>query len=79
MLIEDDISELENFEHYLNEKLKGNNKDKPNAIFFGRVKWNATRQLIWKVYQPKISNNFLVALIESENYPFEFDYRIEQV
>ena len=75
---ENDISELENFEYYLNEKLKGENEEKPNTLFFGRVTWNSTRQLIWKVYEPKISNDFLVELIESGNYPFEFDYRIEQ-
>ena len=35
-----DISELENFEYYLNEKLKGENEEKTNNLFFGRVKWN---------------------------------------
>lgn len=76
--IEDEFSILDEFEEYLDENIKGENKEKPNALFFGRVTWNSTRQLIWKVYEPKISNDFLEELIESENYPFEFDYRIEE-
>ncbi|MFA5619377.1 MAG: DUF695 domain-containing protein [Weeksellaceae bacterium] len=78
MPIEDEFSILEDFEKYLDDNIKGENKEKPNALFFGRVTWNSTRQLIWKVYEPKISNDFLQELIESENYPFEFDYRIEE-
>lgn len=75
---EDDFSILDNFEDYLDENIKGESKEKPNALFYGRITWNSTRQLIWKVYNPKITNDFLQELIESKNYAFEFDYRIEE-
>jgi hypothetical protein len=75
---QEEISLLEKFEDFLDDKIKGDNKEKPNALFFGRITWNSTRQLIWKVYEPELSNNFLTELIESENYAFEFDYRIEE-
>ena len=78
MPLEDDFIILDDFEDYLDGNVKGENKEKPNALFFGRITWNSTRQLIWKVFNPEITNDFLEKLIESENYPFEFDYRIEE-
>lgn len=68
---------LVDFEEYLNKNINGVSEEKPNALFYGRITWNSTRQLIWKVHNPKITNDFLQELIESGNYAFEFDYRIE--
>ena len=75
---EEELKIVEKFEDFFYDKIKGNNKDKPNALFFARITWNSTRQLIYKVYLPEPANDFLTELIASENYPREFDYRIEE-
>ncbi len=75
---QNELKIIEEFEEYLDDKIKGADKKKPNALFFGRVTWNSTRQLIWKVYSPKTINDFLIDFIENEKYPREFDYCIEE-
>lgn len=75
---EEELKIIEKFEEFLNNKIKGNNKEKPNALFFARITWNSTRQLIYKIYSPELANDFLTKLIDSENYPREFNYRIEK-
>jgi hypothetical protein len=73
-----DVLKAEKFEDYLDENIKGINKEKPNALFLARITWNETRELIWRVYDPELANNFLEKIIIAENYPFEFDYRIDK-
>ena len=57
--------------------IKGENPDKPNALFLARITWNATRELIYRVYEPEAVNRYLVHVIESKSYPRNFDYRME--
>lgn len=64
------------FEDFLDDKIKGTNKEKPNALFLGRVTWNKTRQLLWRVYDPDLVNQFLKNTIEDNKYPLNFDYNI---
>jgi len=66
------------FGDYLDSLFKGLDKDKPNALFLGRVTWNATRQLMWRVYEPEMVNQELQKIIEKNEHPREFDYRIEE-
>ena len=73
----EDVLKVENFEDYLDENIKGENKDKPNALFLGRITWNKTRELIWRVFNPELTNALLDKIIKEENYPFQFDYRID--
>ena len=73
----EDVLKAEKFEDFLDENIKGENKEKPNALFLGRITWNETRELIWRVFEPEITNDFLTKIIEEENYPFQFDYKIE--
>ncbi len=68
---------VDQFENGLNEKIKGLDVEKPNALFLGRITWNRTRELIWRVFDPEITNNYLSKRIEKKDYPREFDYRIE--
>lgn len=74
----EELKILEEFERYLNSNIIGEDTQKQNAVFFCRDTCDSTRQLIWKVYDPKIANQFLENLIEQNNYPLEFDYRIEE-
>ncbi|RZJ47958.1 MAG: DUF695 domain-containing protein [Flavobacterium sp.] len=72
-----DVLIAEKFEDFLSEKIKGDDKEKPNALFLGRITWKETRELIWRVYNPKIVNEFLEEIIEKKKHSFQFDYRIE--
>jgi hypothetical protein len=62
------------FEKYIDEQLKGDDTDKPNALFFGRITWNGTRELIYKIHNPEIANETLQKIIDDKTYPREFDY-----
>jgi hypothetical protein len=57
--------------------VKGENPDKPNALFLARITWNSTRELIYRVYEPEAVNQYLVNVIDSKSYPRNFDYRME--
>ena len=65
------------FEETIDDQLKGDNKDKPNALFLARITWNGTRELIYRVHDPEVVNNYLQSIIENKNYPREFDYKME--
>lgn len=72
-----DRTKAEEFEDWLNKEVKGQNEDKPNALFLGRITWNKTREIIWRVYEPAIVNKTLSDIIEKEDYELPFDYRID--
>jgi hypothetical protein len=72
-----DVLIAEKFEDFLSENIKGTDKEKPNALFLARITWNETRELIWRVYNAKIVNEFLEKIIDEKKYPFQFDYRID--
>lgn len=72
-----DVLIAEKFENFLSNNIKGADKEKPNALFLARITWNETRELIWRVYNAKIVNEFLEKIIDEKNYPFQFDYRID--
>jgi len=73
----EDILKAEKLEDYLDANIKGENKEKPNALFLGRITWNKTRELIWRVFKPELTNDFLSKIIEEENHLFQFDFKIE--
>jgi Family of unknown function (DUF695) len=68
------IDELGDF---LDDKIKGENKERPNALFLARITWNTTRELIWRVNDPEISDKFLKDFIKNTSAIREFDYRID--
>ena len=72
-----EIEILDKFENYLNEKIRGDNKNKPNGLFLARITWNRTRELIWRIYNPELTNNFLTDIIKRRDYLRSFDYRID--
>lgn len=57
--------------------VKGEDPERPNALFLARITWNATRELIYRVYEPEAVNQYLVKVIDSKSYPRNFDYRME--
>lgn len=65
------------FGDLLDAKFKGENPEKPNALFLARITWSKTRELIYRVFDPEPADQYLVNLIESKKYPRHFDYRID--
>ncbi|KKX46462.1 DUF695 domain-containing protein [Sphingobacterium sp. IITKGP-BTPF85] len=72
-----EVEVIDNYGDYLDNEIKGPDKDKPNALFLARITWNKTRELIWRVYDPEISNSFLQEIITANSSPRQFDYRID--
>lgn len=72
-----EVKTIDEFGDYLDSKIKGEDKTKPNAVFLGSITWNKTRELIWRVFNAESTNSFLDNLIREENYPRGFDYCID--
>lgn len=72
-----EVEVLNEFGDFLDCKVKGE-KIKPNGLFLARITWNETRELIWRVHNPEICNEFLSKLIIENKYPREFNYRIDE-
>jgi hypothetical protein len=49
-----------------------------NALFLSSITHNGVRELIWRVYQPEIANDYLHDLIDSEDHPRAFSFTLEQ-
>jgi hypothetical protein len=61
----------------LDAVFKGDDPEKPNALFLARITWNRTRELIFRVYDPKPPHEYLSRMIAEKNHPRQFDYRID--
>lgn len=72
-----EVEVIDKYGDYLDNEIKGENKNRPNALFLARITWNKTRELIWRVYDPEISNIFLQEIITSNSSPRQFEYRID--
>lgn len=72
-----EVEVIDNYGDYLDNEIKGKDKERPNALFLARITWNKTRELIWRVYDPEVSNSFLQGIITANSYPRQFDYRID--
>jgi len=51
--------------------------EKQNALFLARITWNATQELIYRVFDPELANSYLQTLITSHEHPREFDFRMD--
>ncbi|MEQ8364202.1 MAG: DUF695 domain-containing protein [Cyclobacteriaceae bacterium] len=65
------------YEDRLDALIKGTDLEKPNALFLGRITWNKTRELIWRVYAPDIADIELKKIIKEDTSPRQFDYKME--
>ena len=67
---------LNEFEDSLCTKIVGD-KIQPNALYFGRLNWNSTRELIWKVKDPEPVAGYLQSVIDDKSAIREIDFKIE--
>jgi hypothetical protein len=64
---------LDAFFQQMDAPIKGNH----NALWLGRVTWNKTQELIWRVHNPQVANDIIMDLIETEKHERPFDYSID--
>lgn len=69
---------LDEFGEYLDRHIKGQFKEKPNAMMLARITWNGTREFVWRVYDPEPVNEFLQYSIDYKIHPREFEFSIEE-
>ncbi|MFN5984884.1 MAG: DUF695 domain-containing protein [Fluviicola sp.] len=74
---ESEVQIIDEFGDYLDNIVKGKDKEKPNALFLARITWNKTRELIWRVNNVEAANNILQKIISDNSSPREFEYHIE--
>lgn len=65
------------FGNALDAVFKGDDVEKPNALFLARITWNRTRELIYRVHNPEPPHEHLSRMIAAKNHPRPFDYRID--
>jgi hypothetical protein len=68
---------VDEFGATLDAAFRGEDEQKPNALFLARITWNATRELVYRVYNPKPIHEYLVTMIEAKSHTRPFDYRID--
>jgi len=68
---------IDEFESRLDLLLKGPDANKPNALFLSRITWNETRELMWRIYNPELANQILQTIIDENQSPRQFDYRMD--
>jgi hypothetical protein len=68
---------LDEFGDVLDTNIRGQDKQKPNALFLARITWNNTRELIWRLYDPELADKYLQQIIDANSSPRPFDYRID--
>jgi hypothetical protein len=61
----------------LDAMFKGSIEDKPNAMFLGRLTWNGSRELIYRVYDPEPVDVALQVIIRKAQHPCAFDFRMD--
>ncbi len=69
---------VDKFEDYLNENIANVNNTPVNGIFLGRLTYNSTREINWRIHNPEIVDRFLKLVMDTKEFPREFDYKIEQ-
>ena len=52
-------------------------KKKPDALFLARITWDATRELIWRVYDPEPANAILQNYMDRGLHSRHMNYKME--
>lgn len=73
----EELKLIDIFEDKINHILKGEDLKKPNALFFAKIAWNSNVELIWRIFDPALTNQLIQSLINKKDYPRFFDYRID--
>ncbi len=61
------------FEKKIDKELRLNG----NAVYLATITQDGQCEMIWRVYNPEISNNYLLDLIEKEDHPRPFEFSLD--
>jgi hypothetical protein len=70
----DELNLLYEFEDKLDPLIKANG----NALFLARVTHDGLREIIWRVHDPEAANSVLRGILNTKDYPREFEYRMNE-
>lgn len=68
---------IDAFGEALDARIKSVGADRPNALFLGRITWNGTRQIVWRVFDPEVANATLQEMIAAKEYPRQLNFQME--
>ena len=68
---------IDAFGDFLDDNIKGEDKEQPNALFLARVTWKNTRQLIWRVFDLENVETYFADLTKKGTHKRSFDYSID--
>jgi hypothetical protein len=71
------VDELKTLDPFV-KRIDDNVRKGTNALYLANVTKRGTRQLIYRVYDPVVADEFFQAMIAAEDHTRPFDYRIEQ-
>ena len=66
----EDVAASVAIEETLNQRLGD------NAVFFARITWNKTRQLLYRVLEPETANEALQKYVREPTHPLPFDFEM---
>lgn len=74
-----DPNALQAFQRHLDGAVKGPSAEKPNALFLGRIAWDETLELIYRVYDPEVANSAIERLSIQPHRPegYSLDWRLD--
>ena len=49
-----------------------------NALFLARITWNGTQQLLYRVYDPEVTNGYLMGIIHEQTQRRNFDFQMDR-
>lgn len=64
---------LGEFETSLDQQLK----EDDNALFLARVSHAGQRELVWRIYDPKVAHEQLQSILSNKSHPRPFEYKID--
>ena len=79
-LVEDQLpsTDEQNLLYEFEDKFDPLIKAKGNALFLARVTHDAHREIIWRVHDPEATNSVLREILQTKDYPREFEYRMDE-
>lgn len=76
VIVESEV--LDSFEDDLTTQLTLSESKKPNGVILGRVTWNNTREIIYRIHDPETADSSLAEVIQNKSHPYPMDYRIDE-
>lgn len=74
---ERELATLSNFEESIKKDIEGDG-NQPNALFFCRISWNETREMIWKIKDPQLVNEYITHIQNQKMCVREFDFSCDK-